>query len=349
MENSVVTGFVLVEPRADPEAEDDGNNQENSSRLRRHHRQLFVEGCDAESYYTTMLAKDNLFATYKTEASKETSTKSILERDVLLQICQAESKTHEVLQEKGLCGGCDDNYKCLPPHSLILVLRMYLNAMDSTCSELMDKYTEDIQVDFTETLEECVNEIYENYDSTTQSYGVTTKCPDLFQVNLVDKEFAKNGNTFLRYSSSYFITHEVDEQDLYDARPLYGSTDESIVTSLYDTLTEAQTEIYSETLIIPDMVSLYFCIKICENERFQLNPNTLLIDFGFRIFDDHIYCYGNTYEIDVVDNGWSNADYFFCSSCSFCLCLHCWNRFVSLISLRIIFLNYVLLISIQLQ
>lgn len=257
MENNVVTGFVLIELREDPEAEDDGNNEDSSSRR---HRQLFVEGCDENIYSTTMLAKDNLHAVYKTEASKEISTKSILERDVLLEICQAESKTHEVLQEKELCGGCDDNSKCLPPHSLVLVLRMYLNAMDSTCNELMDKYTEEIQGEFTETLEECVKEIRENYDSTTQSYGVTTKCPDLFQVNLVDKEFAKNGNSFLRYSSSYFITHEVDEQDLYDARPQYGSTDESIVTSVYDTLTETQTEIYSETLVIPDMVSLYIIV-----------------------------------------------------------------------------------------
>jgi hypothetical protein len=220
-------------------------------------RNLFSDTCDVDTYYGNMLSKDNLFAVYKTDPQLETSTKSILEPDVLFEICETETKMKAVLEENGVCSGCDTTDECLPPHSLLLVLRLYLgdDSLELSCSDLKQKYIQlGVQEEFTNILVDCVQEIYANYDTETSSYSTTTKCPDLFGVNLVDKDFARNGNTMIRYSSSFYITYEVDSNDLFNARPEYILSDETIVKSVYETLKETQTTLFIESILGADMV-----------------------------------------------------------------------------------------------
>jgi hypothetical protein len=222
-------------------------------------RKLFSDTCDTD-YYKSMLAKNNLFAVYKTDPLLETSTKSILEPDVLFEICETETKMKTVLEENGVCSGCDTSDECLPPHSLLLVLRLYLgdDSLELSCSDLKQKYIQSgVQEEFTNTLVECVQEIYTNYDTETSSYSATTKCPDFFEVNLVDSDFARNGNTVLRYSSSYYITYQVTQEDLYDVRPDYPLTDETIVQSVYETWGVRQIDLFIQSILAADMVSSY--------------------------------------------------------------------------------------------
>lgn len=220
-------------------------------------RELFIDGCNADRYYEKIFSSKNIFAVYKTDPKLEASTKSILDPDVLFQICEAETKTNEFLEENGLCSVCGTSDKCLPPLSLLLILRHYLGESfpSSTCMELKEKYTQSVQEAFTNMLVECVQEITESYDSVTQSYGKPTKCPYRFETTMVDSNFAKGGNDVLRYSSSYFLTYEAKKNDLYAVRSEYARTDEKIVKSSYDTLLGTHNDIYVDSILGKDMVS----------------------------------------------------------------------------------------------
>ncbi len=236
VENNVVQGFVALDDRGDGEGL--------GSR-----RKLIIDGCNADKYYSNLLAKDNLYAVYKTD-----SEKSILDSDVLFDICESETATQQVLEEKGLCGGCDDS-QCLPPHSLLLVLRLSLNGLDLSCSELKERYTASVQENFTNTLVKCTQGIYESYDSITRTYVTPDVCPPLFQVNLVDQSFGIDGENFLRYSTSYFITYSKDKKKLFKAKKNFSYTDTNLVSTTYDTFRETLSEAYIDSLLIGDMVS----------------------------------------------------------------------------------------------
>lgn len=252
VENNVIEGFQLLDNRDDA---NDGNGDEDGDSRIRKTRQVLAGDCDVEKYYGNILGKaKNLFAMYKTDSRSETTTSSILDPDVLFEICEAEATTHEKLEDNGVCGGCTSSNECLPPYSLILVLKEYLNEdWELPCSELKEKYTKEVQQSFTNDLVECTQEILENFDLTTRSYGETTKCPVLFQPSMVDTEFGVNGNSLLRHSSSYFVTYEIKKQDLYDVRSQFAYTDDTIVTTAYDTLSEDHNTIYVDSVLLGDM------------------------------------------------------------------------------------------------
>lgn len=169
-----------------------------------------------------------------------------------LKFVKSETITHERLEANGICGGCNDDTQCLPPHSLLLVLRLRLGALNSSCNELKKLYTDYVKTGFTTSLMECAQEIHTNYNSTTKTYDMT-KCPNGLQPNLIDKDFGINGNTLLRYTSSYFITYQTNEELVYDAGP-YGQTDETIVTVVYDSVTQGHNELYALSKAMSDMV-----------------------------------------------------------------------------------------------
>jgi len=242
-ENNVAEGFVDLEDR-----EDGTFNR----------RQLStIEGCDATSYYgREKLFKNNLVAMYKTQPSQKDATLSVLDPEVLFNICDAETQTNEMLKEKGLCGGCDDTNKCLPPFSLLYVLRSHLGNLDSTCNELKDVYTPAVQEDFTNTLVTCVGEIWATYDSVTQQYGDTPSCPTGFQPSIVDFDFGRNGNNLLRHTSSIFVTYNSDDPDaeaIFEVTDEFVLTDELIVGSTYDTRRETLNELYTDSILLADM------------------------------------------------------------------------------------------------
>jgi len=211
-----------------------------------------LDNCDVSRYSNDRFLFTNLFAAYKTESSEESTSVSILNPDVLLQICEAESATNQALEENGVCGGCQDN-KCLPPLSLILVLRSQLNGFEMTCDELIQVYTEPVQEAFVDSLVACTNDILETFDPIAMIYSENVTCPTFFFPSMVDNKFGLNGNTMLRHSSSYFITDEYNGKDTYDFRSQFGKTDGKLVSSTYDTYFEEHNEIYVDSILASDM------------------------------------------------------------------------------------------------
>lgn len=195
-----------------------------NTKISSHVRNLEGEGeetCDSDSFYSSVdetSFEDNLYAMWKVQPDDDVATKSILDNDILLKICQAETNTLEVLDklqatDSTTCTVCSEaSDRCLPPHSLIMLLRNYVaDGADKSCSDLMDLYTAAVQEEFTTSLVDCVNEFRDQWDPASQTLiGETSSCPSNFLPHLVDAGFGINGNTDLRYSSSVFYTDNLE-------------------------------------------------------------------------------------------------------------------------------------------
>lgn len=262
MQNEVLSLFrkKLFQDRDGSVWEDLQNNVQigyrdlgDTAELRRLQSLPFGSTCNPTKYYGSDLFRDNLFAVYKAEPDADLSKVSILEPEVLLRVCEAEQETQQALQQNGVCGGCEGE-QCLPPLSLILSLRAELNGFNMTCKELIQAYIP-IEDQFTNSLVKCTNEVLDQFDPTTSSYGETEHCPSLFSPTMIDGNFGVNGNKILRYTSSYFITFEADDQKVYDMRDEYGQTDGVVLGVSYDTFWETQNEIYVDNVLLSDMVS----------------------------------------------------------------------------------------------
>jgi hypothetical protein len=218
--------------------------------------------CDTSWYsnYEEVLEEDNTLAIWKVQPGLDSTTTSILDKEVMEQICEAEVNTLSIMKEANVCKKCSDG-NCLPPHSLVLLLRNKLNDHQSTCRELMNAYTSQVQADFTNQLYNCTNEYVENFDSSTLTPGNSTSCPDGFMPNLVDFFFGKDGNTRLLYTSSYFHTYEADVNAVYKIYRKFDGADGRIVRGVYDTVEESFNQIYVDELVVSDMVS-QICVVV---------------------------------------------------------------------------------------
>ena len=142
---------------------------------------------------------------------------------------------------------------------------MKYGKLASTCDELREFYTQDIQVEYTNSLVQSTADILENYDSNTQTYSGDVNCPIGFQVSLVDTQFSVDNNRVLRYSSSYFFTYTIKRQKLFNIRPEYAMTDKKVVSVAYDTLYEDQNILHTNKALLTDMVRskkghyMFFC------------------------------------------------------------------------------------------
>lgn len=220
--------------------------------------------CDVSWYddYGSILGDDNVFAVWKVQPALDAdlTTLSALDKQVMSQICVAEMNTLKIMQDAKACKTCSDG-KCLPPLSLILLLRNKLNDHESSCEGLMDAYTSEVQEAFTSELVICTNEYVDNFDTTSLSPGDTLSCPANFQPSLVDYYFGQEGNTKLRTTSSYFNTYvntslegnAKREADLYDVFRDFDGADGTTVKGVYDTTYEAFNIIYVDALVISDM------------------------------------------------------------------------------------------------
>lgn len=228
-------------------------------------RSLALEDtCDVSWYddYGSVLFANNVFAVWKVQPELETATLSAFDKEVMSQICAAEVKTLKVMEDAKVCKTCTDG-KCLPPLSLILLLRQKLNDHDSSCVDLMNAYTSDVQAEFTSELFTCTNEYTANFDSASLTPGDTPSCPKGFQMSVVDYFFGTEGNDKLRYTSSFFYTsvqgnteaREKRTNELYDVYLDFDGTDGSVVEGVYDTVYESFNTIYVDALVISDMVS----------------------------------------------------------------------------------------------
>mmetsp|Transcript_523 Transcript_523/g.787 ORF Transcript_523/g.787 Transcript_523/m.787 type:complete len:1071 (-) Transcript_523:157-3369(-) len=227
-------------------------------------RSLALEDtCDVAWYdnYGSVLFENNVFAVWKVQPNLESATLSAFDKEVMSEICNAEVNTLKVMEDAKVCKTCNDG-KCLPPLSLVLLLRQHLDDHDSSCEDLMNSYTSDIQEQFTSELVTCTNEYIENFDSSSLTPGDASNCNlGWFQMSVVDYFFETEGNDELRYTSSFFYTSvtgdtEVKEKrntDLYNVYLDFDGTDGSVVEGVYDTVFETFNTIYVDELVISDM------------------------------------------------------------------------------------------------
>ena len=243
LENNIQTGFIDVE--------------DDSFERRRRNEELpsFLDGCEIDFYFSeNFLTRDNVFSVWKTEPDKATTSVSTLDVDVVKQICEADAKTLAALEANNACKAeCGDS-KCLPGHSLSLVLHVYLGLDDLSCDALVEAYTNEVKEEFVAKLADCSNEIRESFDPVTKTWGEDLSCPPLFRSSLLASDFGLDGNLVNRYSTSYYNTFEtVDEA--FKIHDDFGFGDGILVQNSYGTLWDKFGDLHVDSLLTRDMVS----------------------------------------------------------------------------------------------
>lgn len=238
---------------------------------------LTSDMCDA--WYNNpydVLWQENLFALWKVQPELDDFspdvTQSILDKEVINKICTAEQNSLRELEDAGLCTKCDTGVSksntCLPPHSLIYLIRNRLDSMDSSCEELTTAYSA-IQEEFVDEMITCTNTYIDNFDKASLVPGDMSNCTLRgYLPSLVDINFGQYGNRKLRFSSSYFRTYDVNpfgedelakKELLYEISPDFDNTgnanedDVNIVIGYYDTVYEAIKVVKTDLLIQGDM------------------------------------------------------------------------------------------------
>jgi len=192
----------------------------------------FFSDCGAEWYKSDFIPENNLICAWRPKGQL-----SALDPEVLLEICKAEQNTLAVMESENAClKYCG---KCLPPHSLILVLRDHLrssvtDALEIPCEDLINLYSSSVRSDFTAMLVNCTDSIKEMFalGASKDDYKITS-CPDSlpFIATVVERSFSKESE-MVHYTSSYFPTdtlqldrlnNVVDEMDRGDGSIVQGS------------------------------------------------------------------------------------------------------------------------------
>ena len=245
VENNIQVGWVL---------EDKEEEQTDSSR-RLQEVPPFLEGCDPTFYYSPeLLFKDNVYAMWKADPDAETTSASTLDANIIKQICEADAKTLAALEANNACKAECGGNKCLPGHSLSLVLHVYLGLEELSCDALTEAYTSDVQAEFTSKLADCSNEIRDSFDPITKTWGNDESCPELFRSSLLASDFGLNGNLINRYSTTYYNT--VDTRiEAYEAHDDFGFGDGVLIQAAYGTLWDFFSDAYVDSLLTRDMVS----------------------------------------------------------------------------------------------
>jgi hypothetical protein len=303
-------------------------------------RNLALEDtCDVTWYddYGSVLFDNNVFAVWKVQPELESATLSAFDKEVMSQICEAEVNTLKVMEDAKVCKTCTDG-KCLPPLSLVLLLRQKLNDHDSSCADLMNAYTSDVQADFTSELFTCTNEYTANFDSASLTPGDTPSCPPGFQMSVVDYFFGTEGNDKLRYTSSSFYTAvegntEAKEKrinELYDVYLDFDGTDGSVVEGVYDTVYENFNTIYVDELVISDMVSSeyleqFIIFHFCGTQTYH---SACIIGTCCGIIGSHFHCNVDSHQVALAHTRGNSPNHFRNPSCVLCLRVHCRTYFL---------------------
>ena len=205
-----------------------------------------LPGCDI-SWYTnwTQLEKEtHLWPIWQASSKKDT----ILDPDLLLDICASEENTQAVLEENGLCFGCDDG--CLPPFSVVLYARLTIpGGFQMKCEELSMKWSE-YQASTESGWTQCVADMKATFDPTKTKVEVPASCPPGFSPTLVEETFDET--SWVTYSSSIFATREEHVDALYELLDEFDrGTDK--VYGAYDTQREDFNTIYVDAAVGRDM------------------------------------------------------------------------------------------------
>ena len=207
-----------------------------------------LAGCDTDWYFDGRMDNETrLWPVWKVA----TRTDTALDPEILEELCLAEETTQRVLEEKGLCFGCEDSAarKCLPPHSIVLYARAIVtNGMTLSCGELANAWAPYQQQTEAEW-KECVEFIEDNPEASTDE--LAEHCHEYFFPSMLDEFFDNTGN--VEYTSSIFATTEAMVDDLYEINGDFGKGGNRIEAS-YDTQDEDFVNLLAEGAIGTDML-----------------------------------------------------------------------------------------------
>jgi len=245
-----------------------------------------IAGCELSFY--SQLPTSSLWPVWKIkEGTKNNNDKrSVLDSDVLREICIAETKTQQYLEENNLCNknrGCttinnnnnqdQDGSRCLPPYSIVLYARLILDngfdahdtngGFDMNCDELAMAWTSELQTSVTKTWMKRLSTLRE--DSIISDGGTNNEdggsdvdidldeqYPYGYYPALVDTDFVTTGIS--KYTSSIFDTSNLGKSsDLYDMNENFDRGNLDIIEGSYDNGYESFVNIKVDSMLVNDM------------------------------------------------------------------------------------------------
>ncbi len=205
----------------------------------------FLPGCDLSWYtnWTALEDETHLWPLWQAESNSD----SILDPDLLRDLCVAELNTQAVLEAKGLCFGCDEG--CLPPYSIVLYARLIVpDGFTLDCKELSSEWAQ-YQSQTEREWTQCVADLKASYDPKG-TFDFPQTCPVGFSPTLVEENFDKTGSMI--YTSSIFATSDEHVDDLYDLIESFDRGSSKILGA-YDTQFEDFNMIFTDSAVGRDM------------------------------------------------------------------------------------------------
>ena len=197
-----------------------------------------LPGCDV-SWYENYDQSYHLWPIWKTKRVEA----SALNPDLILELCESEQETQRILEQEGLCFGCDADDTCLPPFGLVLYARLQVGdtGLQLSCKELKDAWAP-YEATTQAQWQDCVAAIKANY--TDDDPTLPSTCPFGFTTDLVQYDYDET--ELVLYTSSIFPTREEDIDALYDHVDDFGKGNKNTIEGAYDTKGEHFSIIFTD-------------------------------------------------------------------------------------------------------
>lgn len=205
----------------------------------------YLDGCDTSWYldWARLEYDTHLWPIWKVNSDED----SVLHSDIVHDLCVSELNTQAILEERGLCFGCEVG--CLPPYSIVLYARLVIpDGFDMDCQTLSEEWSQYEAATETEWAQ-CVADIKATYDPNFPQQAPDS-CPMGFSPYLVDANFDTTAWTF--YSSSIFATSEKDVDTMYNIIDQFDHGTDKL-KGAYDTQHEDFGSIFTENAVSQDM------------------------------------------------------------------------------------------------
>jgi hypothetical protein len=207
-----------------------------------------LDGCDVSWYTGAMMQDKHLWPIWRPKAVAEPNT--LLREDVLRDLCRSEEKTQKTLVDKGLCYGCSDATRCLPPYSIVFFARLTIaNGFELSCEQLAAAWVvynaENKQ--FEQNIVQCTKDL-----QIASVEVIPDSCPQYFSPILIDERYSSTN--VVAYTSSIFASKNGDDEilDLFENRGRF-SRGTNLIEGVYDTRNEDFVTIQIDNSLVSDM------------------------------------------------------------------------------------------------
>ena len=218
-----------------------------------------VDQCDVELYMKpAFLQQLKLWPVWEvaptsTSDDKGSSSRASATDPVVLEdLCLAEERTQRILEEEGLCYGCNDDTECLPPYSIVLYARFTVpHGLTMNCSTLAASWAP-YRVEEEAKWKKCVVYLQQTAGDLDDMDSIRRYCPSLFSPALVDERFEQTG--MVQYTSTIFVTRSNRIDELYEISEDFGRGTPGIIEGTYDTQIQSFIELYANDIVLRDTV-----------------------------------------------------------------------------------------------